>query len=556
MIDQPLPISAALDGIDDAITLTREAAGEIGDDRRSQTLTRRHLDEALDWPRRQTPCRRVTRGLGGPVGGALDTRPNTVRRRCGAHRRARRGSRQRARDLGRGDPHGRRQPRSRPRCAATAHRFAGECNPSRPSPSSPTRRCARARRRIIGGRGHARPTTSRRSPTRPTGCSARWTSASCSIRPASCSRSGSGSTTARWTRATTTCSPRRPASTSFMAIAKGDVAAGPLVPARPRPDPCRPRLCTDLVVGIDVRVPHAGPGDARPRQQPPRPDQPAGRGSSDPVRRRARGAVGHLRIRVQRPRHRPDVPVLELRRARPRFEARPQRGCRRRPVRDGAGGDDPTRRPRCATSPGWPRRARAGGTASGRRSTTPPAGSPKGQRSRSSRATWPITRDGIGGARQRAARPGDGRPLPRRSDRRGDRTAAAGAHAAQRARGPATRRGGQERGRRSRSRAADPAPVQLAARRHPAHAPAVERAIRGDGDGGRIRLQPMARYGRHPLARGRHLRPLGQLSLRPRHVHRRRAVGRPPAERQGGRQLRGHLLGGSRRSSPVATVRW
>ncbi len=50
MIDQPLPVAAALAGIGDAIALTREAAAAIGDDRRTQTLTRRHLDEALELP--------------------------------------------------------------------------------------------------------------------------------------------------------------------------------------------------------------------------------------------------------------------------------------------------------------------------------------------------------------------------------------------------------------------------------------------------------------------------------------------------------------------------
>jgi len=50
MIDRPLPVAAALAGIADAIALTREAAGAIGDDRRSQTLTRRHLAEALELP--------------------------------------------------------------------------------------------------------------------------------------------------------------------------------------------------------------------------------------------------------------------------------------------------------------------------------------------------------------------------------------------------------------------------------------------------------------------------------------------------------------------------
>jgi cyclic beta-1,2-glucan synthetase len=50
MIDQPLPVAAALAGIGDTIALTREAAGAIGDDRRSQTLSRRQLEEALEWP--------------------------------------------------------------------------------------------------------------------------------------------------------------------------------------------------------------------------------------------------------------------------------------------------------------------------------------------------------------------------------------------------------------------------------------------------------------------------------------------------------------------------
>ena len=50
IIDQPIPVAAALAGIGDGIALTREAAGAIGDDRRSQTLTRRHLAEALGPP--------------------------------------------------------------------------------------------------------------------------------------------------------------------------------------------------------------------------------------------------------------------------------------------------------------------------------------------------------------------------------------------------------------------------------------------------------------------------------------------------------------------------
>ena len=50
MIDQPLPLAAALAGIGDALVLARQAAGAIRHDRRSQTLGRRHLEEALEAP--------------------------------------------------------------------------------------------------------------------------------------------------------------------------------------------------------------------------------------------------------------------------------------------------------------------------------------------------------------------------------------------------------------------------------------------------------------------------------------------------------------------------
>jgi cyclic beta-1,2-glucan synthetase len=48
MLDRPLPAETALAGIDDAIQLTRQAAAAIGDERRTQTTTRRQLDEALE----------------------------------------------------------------------------------------------------------------------------------------------------------------------------------------------------------------------------------------------------------------------------------------------------------------------------------------------------------------------------------------------------------------------------------------------------------------------------------------------------------------------------
>ena len=95
------------------------------------------------------------------------------------------------------------------------------------------------------------------------------------------------------------------------------------------------------------------------------------------------------------------------------------------------------------------------------------------------------------------------RPLPRRPDRRGHRAAAPGADAARRARRPAARGGGQERRRCPRARSAGPAPLHVAARRDPADAPPVQRTVRGHGDGRGLRLQPLGRPGRHPLARGR-----------------------------------------------------
>jgi cyclic beta-1,2-glucan synthetase len=50
IVDRPLPIETALAGIGDAIQLTRLAAAAVGDETRTQTLTRRELDEALKEP--------------------------------------------------------------------------------------------------------------------------------------------------------------------------------------------------------------------------------------------------------------------------------------------------------------------------------------------------------------------------------------------------------------------------------------------------------------------------------------------------------------------------
>ena len=61
-------------------------------------------------------------------------------------------------------------------------------------------------------------------------------------------------------------------------------------------------------------------------------------GAADPVRRAARRAMGHLRVGLQRPGSREELPVPRLRRARARAEARTRRRPGGRSVRQHAGG--------------------------------------------------------------------------------------------------------------------------------------------------------------------------------------------------------------------------
>ena len=106
--------------------------------------------------------------------------------------------------------------------------------------------------------------------------------------------------------------------TSFVAIAKGDVEPDHWFRLGRGADTGWPRLGIDLVVRLDVRVPDAFARDARPGRQPARADVATGRRPPDPLRERAGRAVGHLRVRVQRPRPDAGVSVLRIRRPRPR----------------------------------------------------------------------------------------------------------------------------------------------------------------------------------------------------------------------------------------------
>ena len=97
-----------------------------------------------------------------------------------------------------------RQPSPRPLAAGVGRRRRRRSSPLAEladRPGTQTSRASRRWRRSCGG--------CRLSPTTPSGWSRRWTSASCSTRSASCSRSDSASGKARSIRATTTCSPRR-----------------------------------------------------------------------------------------------------------------------------------------------------------------------------------------------------------------------------------------------------------------------------------------------------------------------------------------------------------
>ena len=107
----------------------------------------------------------------------------------------------------------------------------------------------------------------------------------------------------------------------------------------------------------------------------------------------------------------------------------------------------------------------------------------------------------------------DAPPLRRGAGRPGDGAAPPGAHAPHGGRcAPRHRRRADQSARPGR-RAAGPAALPLAARPDAAHPPALQRALLRHDDGGRVRLQPLARARRDAVARGRDPRPVGHLRL-------------------------------------------
>ena len=179
---------------------------------------------------------------------------------------------------------------------------------------------------------------------------------------------------------------------SFFAIAKGDVAGQALVPPRPRRDAGRARRRADLLVGIDVRISDALARHARAGRKPARADEPTDRAPPDRLRREARPALGHFRIRLQRARSGTDLSIFQFRRSRPRAETRPWRKQGDRALRNRSGCDGRSASGGAPISSVWPRSAREAAMGSTRLWTTRRRAFQRAKASRSSAPSWRIIR--------------------------------------------------------------------------------------------------------------------------------------------------------------------
>ena len=256
---------------------------------------------------------------------------------------------------------------------------------------------------------------------------------------------GYRATKACWTRAATTCSPPR---RDWRASSRSRRTTFRLVTGfgwggRSRRSA---RRGADLLVGIDVRVPDALAGHACACRESAGADQSPDRAPADRLWRSTRHALGHFRVRLQRPRPRADLSILELRRARSRSQTRLERergdcALRYRPCSDdrSAGRDAqfrPTRRGGRTRSIWFLRSARLHTVASAGR---------RGGRDRASFHGAP-SGDDHRGHRERALRWQDARAVSCRGQRARDGTVVAGAHAAGRFGRPSEGRRSQDRG--------------------------------------------------------------------------------------------------------------
>ena len=324
----------------------------------------------------------------------------------------------------------------------------------------------------------------------------------------------------------------------------GRAARDALVPPRPAGHERRRHADAPVVERHRLRVPDAAPRDEELPGDAARPELPHGRAPPGRVRGRARGAVGHLRVRLQPQRSPRQLPVQGLRRPRPRPEAGPRRRAGRGAVRDGPRRDGraAARRAQPAAPVGRGARGRLRllrghrlHARDGRRARAPSESDRPVRRNRRAGLHGPPPGHDARLARQRAPRRPDGEALPRRPARAGHGAAAAGAGAARRPRSPSP-------GPVEETRAAGPAPAQAAASLPlAAHAVAarpvpVERQLHHRRDERRRGRQLLPGPGRHPPPRGRHPRPGKPVHLPAGRAQRGGVVGHPPPGGRRGRR--------------------
>ncbi len=274
-----------------------------------------------------------------------------------------------------------------------------------------------------------------------------------------------------------------------------------------------------------------------------------GRGvAPDRVRPPAARALGHLRVVLQRRRHEPGLSVPGVRRTRAGLQDRAGRRPGHRPLRDRAGADG--RAPGSVPQPADARQQRLPGRLRALRGHRlhavaraarheprgrallhgPPSGDEPVGASRMRCSTGPCS--AVSSPTRWFARPNCccRSAIPKQTltvHPRASESAELG-HA------PAAEAGAIHR--------VLPDPNTPLTR----SAPAVQRQLSRHGDQRRRRLQPLARPGRHPLARGRHLRRLRHLHLPARPPHRALLVDRLSTHPAEARSLRGGLRPGAR----------
>ncbi len=272
---------------------------------------------------------------------------------------------------------------------------------------------------------------------------------------------------------------------------------------------------------------------------------PHGRAPAGRVRRRARRALGHLRVGLQPRRPPRHLPVQGVRRPRPRPEAGPRRRAGGGAVRDGAGGDGRSARWPRATCGAWRARGARAPTATTRRSTTRTGG----RRAAADEGDAPgRARDVVVRAFMAhhqgmtlvalanvpcSATDGESASTPTR----GSRPPSCCCRSGCRAHAPITQPRPVEETRAAGPAAAPgPAPLPLAAHAVAPRAVPVERQLHHGGHQRRRRRQLLPGPGRHAPPRGRHPRPGQPVHLPARRAQRGRMVRRPttPWARAGG----------------------